>query len=1092
MVHQARAAFERGADAYSLSALQQGMLYHALQGSRSVDVQQVVGELNEKVEPARFAQAWTEVMDRQPMLRTGFLWNEGGEPQQRVCPPGTVPLPFHYAEFENERAVGLALEAYLQRDRQEGFPTLAAPLLRVALFRAGADRVWFVATYHHLLLDARSMALLFREVMDRHDALLSGDGLRLPPAPPYQTFIDWLQTGDATSGGRAGAEPFWRNYLLDFTTPTSLPGARTVAEAGDQADAGRELMFRLPGSAVTRLRSLAQREDVTVNTIVQAAWALVLSRHSGENDVVFGALRAGRRVPVENADTMLGVLINTVPVRCRFTADLRIATWLRTLREAWVAMRPYEHTPLTRVQQWSEIKAGSALFETVLNYQEPSWDEALANLGGKWATRRFEVRSRPSNPLAIDVYAGKMITVRCFFEPHRCEAASVARLLGHFRTVLEALAADATEKVADLPLLTAPERQRLLVEWNRTSVPYPHHECIHSLVEAQAAAAPDRLAVSDAATTLTYGELNARANRLTRRLLNAGVIPGTPVAVCLERSVEMLVAWLAVLKAGGAFVPLDPGYPAERLAFQLEDCGAPVVLVRTGGRGALPPLVDRLTVLNPTDDDAAAATGADANPRVRPSATDVAYIIYTSGSTGQPKGVQIEHRALLNLVTWHQRAYQVSRDDRATQLASPAFDASIWETWPYLAAGASVHIPDDETRLSPPLLWRWLATNHITLAFMPTPLAEAVMSEPWPSGLALRALLTGGDTLKRRPPADFPCEVVNHYGPTESTVVATCGTVSPVGAGERPTIGRPIANTTTYVLDRDLRPVPIGVAGELYIGGESLARGYWNRPELNAEKFISLFSDTSAGGSVRVYRTGDRVRWTADGELEFLGRIDGQVKVRGCRIELGEVEVGLQAHPAVREALVVARPDDRGELHLVAYVLTGSEASPALVGDVLAFLRGKLPAYMIPAALVALGSWPLTSNGKIDRAALPAPIMGKSSQGAGAREANAGISATEELVGKTWQAVLGRGTITQEDNFFELGGHSLLAAQVMTRLNAALPVRVPVRVLFDHPTLGAFTREVDGRVAAAVLPRMASPRVKRRGARSDLELAQPN
>ncbi len=1069
------------------------MLYHALQGSRSVDVQQVIGELNEAIAPARFAQAWSEVMDRQPMLRTGFSWTEGGEPQQHVGSPGTVPLPFHYAEFEDDRAARLPLEAYLEWDRQHGFPTLDAPLLRVALFRAGSDHTWFVATYHHLLLDARSMALLFREVLERHEALLAKDPLRLPPAPAYRTFIEWLQTGNAAgSGVGSGAGRFWRNHLNGFTTPTLLPGARTVLEDGESVNAGRELMFRLPVATTTRLRSVAARYEVTVNTLVQAAWAVVLSRHSGEDDVVFGALRAGRHVPVANADTMLGVLINTVPVRCRFTPGLRVATWLKTLREAWVAMRPYEHTPLTRVQQWSEIKAGSPLFETVLNYQEPSWDETLADLGGKWATRRFEVRSRPSYPLAIDVSAGTTLTTRCFYDPGRCEGASVARVLGHLRTVIEALAADATDRVADLPILSAAERRFLLVEWNRTSATYPRSECIHALVEAHARTSPDRLAVSDAATALTYGELNTRANRLAHRLLDAGVTRGTPVAVGMERSAEMLVAWLAVLKAGGAFVPLDPNYPAERLAFQLEDCGASVLLVQARAPGALPSMALPLTVLEVTADSAAFAGESDTNPSSEADATDLAYIIYTSGSTGQPKGVQIEHRALLNLVTWHQGAYQVSSDDRATQLASPAFDASVWEIWPYLTAGASVHIPDEETRLSPALLWSWLAANKITLSFLPTPLAEAVMNEPWPPGLVLRALLTGGDTLKRRPPADFPCEVINHYGPTESAVVATCGTVSAVGAGGRPTIGRPIANTTAYVLDRALQPVPIGVAGELYIGGESLARGYLNRPELNADKFISIFLEKSSAAPARVYRTGDRVRWTPGGELEFLGRIDGQVKIRGCRIELGEIEANLQVHPAVREALVVARPDERGELHLVAYALTKSGEVPVSPGDLLTFLRGKLPAYMIPAAAVALSTWPVTPNGKIDRVALPAPVMGRDARVVSASVGSAEISTAEELVSKTWQAVLGRAMFTREENFFEVGGHSLLAAQVITRLNAALPVRVPVRVLFDYPTFGSFAREVEARVAAAVLPRIAPPRVKRRASQPDLELAKPN
>jgi amino acid adenylation domain-containing protein len=474
------------------------------------------------------------------------------------------------------------------------------------------------------------------------------------------------------------------------------------------------------------------------------------------------------------------------------------------------------------------------------------------------------------------------------------------------------------------------------------------------------------------------------------------------------------------------------------------------------------------------------------------TARNLAYVIYTSGSTGQPKGVQIEHRALMNLVTWHQRRYTVTAADRATQLASPAFDASVWEVWPYLATGASVHIPDDETRLSPALLWRWMAEKRITLSFLPTPLAEAAMSEPCPANLALRALLTGGDKLKRRPPESFPCELVNHYGPTESTVVATCAAVEAHGPENvAPTIGRPIANTTTYVLDGAFRVVPIGVAGELFIGGESLARGYLGRPELDAEKFITVSLAPERANHerpTRLYRTGDLVRWNARGELEFLGRIDGQVKIRGCRIELGEIEATLQAHPAVRESIVVARPDERGQLQLVAYTVQRSEAGRATDAELGDFLRTRLPLYMLPAAIVTLDAWPLTPNGKIDRKALPEPA---------GRPISADTTATaprtpmEQKVAGVWRDVLGRSGIGCEDNFFDLGGHSLLAAQVVSRLNATLRAPVSVRLLFDQPTLGAFARELDRRAENDATPRLPLHRLKRRPAPPELEL-QPN
>ncbi len=555
----------------------------------------------------------------------------------------------------------------------------------------------------------------------------------------------------------------------------------------------------------------------------------------------------------------------------------------------------------------------------------------------------------------------------------------------------------------------------------------------------------------------------------------------------------MIVAWLGVLKAGGAFVPLDPAYPEERLRFQLVDSQARVLVTQPRLRAVLPDDLPELAVVEVAADGSGFEAESDENLPLATASSHLAYVIYTSGSTGQPKGVEIEHRALMNLVTWHQKLYRVTPQDRATHLASPAFDASVWEIWPYLTAGASVHLPDDETRLAPAQLWRWMADKKVSLSFMPTPLVEAAFGEPWPADLALRALLTGGDKLKQRPPENFPCALVNHYGPTESTVVATCAVIDKHAPEvSAPPIGAPIANTQAYVLDRLLRPVPVGVIGELFLGGESLARGYLRRPELTAERFVIVSLPTPR----RLYRTGDLVRWTTAGQLEFLGRLDGQVKVRGCRIELGEIEAAIQVHPAVRETVVLARSDERGQVQLVAYLIPATASESQLSGggsiedSVLEFLRGKLPPYMIPAAVVVVAAWPLTPNGKIDRQALPAPEM-RSSESRGPFAAPRTM--VEQTVAKAWADVLGCPAVGLADNFFDLGGHSLLAAQVVTRLNVALSGVVSVRALFDQPTLAAFAREVERRLENSPSGRVAAPRMKRRAvSRPELELVQPN
>lgn len=1086
MVRETKLTPEGGVDSYPLSPMQQGMLFHRLQGDApGIDVEQVIGELRERIRAARFEQAWREVVDRHPALRTGFVWENGEEPRQVVYPPSRVRLDFYHAEFGSEQEARLGLEEYLRADRRAGFATLTPPLLRVALLRGGPEHFWFVVTYHHLALDARSMTVMFKEALDLHDALVAGRPLELPMPRPYRAYIEWLRTHDLKR-----AEMFWREELRGFTTPTPLPLARPAADAASGDEAAGELAFRLGSATTNRLRAVAQKHEATLNTLVQAAWSVVLSRHGNEEDVVFGALRACRNIPVDGANAIIGLFINTVAVRVRTGSNQAMGTWLRNLRQQWVALRDYEHTPLMKVQQWSDVAPGQSLFETIISFQEPAWDAALAALDGPWVNRSFDIRAQPNYPLALEVLAGSTLTIKFIYQPSRFAGEAVARLMGHFRVVLDALAGGICETVGELPLLTEREQRQVLVSWNRTAMPYPGDRCVHSVVETHAGDASDRIAVTDAANALTYGELNARANRLAHRLQKLGIGPDKIVAVCMERSVEMIVAWLGTLKAGGAFVPLDPAYPADRLAFQLEDCGASVVVTQPRLRPVLPAVAPSVTLIDVTADGSGFESEPDRNPGVAVESTNLAYVIYTSGSTGQPKGVLIEHRSLLNLITWHQRLYNITTADRATQLASPAFDASIWEVWPYLASGASIHIPDDETRLAPALLWRWMADKKISIAFMPTPLAEAAMSEPWPDDMALRALLTGGDKLKQRPPANFPCALVNHYGPTESTVVATCAVVDKrAPAAATPAIGTAIANTETYVLDRELRPVPVGVAGELFIGGDSLARGYLRRPELTEEKFIRVVLPGERLER-RLYRTGDLARWNAAGELEFLGRLDGQVKVRGCRIELGEIEATLHAHPSAQQSIVIARPDERGQMLLIAYVLVQPDSKPASETELLEFLRAKLPAYMVPSGIVSLDRWPLTANGKIDRKALPS-LAGRSND---SREPFAAPrTALEQAIAKVWEDVLGCAAVGLADNFFDLGGHSLLAAQAVTRVSAVLPATVSVRLLFDQPTLAGFSREVELRLESNPAARGPLHRVKRRAAvRAEMELVQPN
>ncbi|MDQ2903651.1 MAG: amino acid adenylation domain-containing protein [Chloroflexota bacterium] len=613
-----------------------------------------------------------------------------------------------------------------------------------------------------------------------------------------------------------------------------------------------------------------------------------------------------------------------------------------------------------------------------------------------------------------------------------------------------------------------PGRQQLtemeqlqLTAWNATRQDYPRNTCVPQLVAKQAAATPDAVALVAGDQALSYGELNRRANQLAHYLQTLGVGPNVLVGLCVERSLDMVVGLLGILKAGGAYLPLDPSSPAERLAFMLADAHAPVLVTQ---RALAAPISIQGTQVVCLDADAALlGRQSVADPSSKTASNDLAYVIYTSGSTGQPKGVQIIHDGLLNLVFWHQRAYEVTPSDRTTQLTSPAFDATGWELWPYLTIGASVYLPADDTRTSPPSLRDWLIRCGITITFLPTPLAESVMFLEWPPAAALRLLLTGADTLRHYPPATLPFAVVNNYGPTETTVVATYGQVRPTAhADGPPSIGRPIANTQIYILDEQLQPVPMGVPGELYIGGAGLARGYLNRPELTAERFIA--NPFNAEPESRLYKTGDLARYLPDGQIAFLGRSDHQIKIRGHRIEPDEIVSVLNSQPAIQASLVVAREDSPDDKRLVAYLVLvpGTHLTASALYEA---IRRHLPDYMIPATFVLLDMLPVTPNGKVDRSDLPAPDAANVLRDA---VIAAPGTPTEERLAGIVSDLLGVDQLGIDDNFFLLGGNSMMGTQLIMRVAETFGISLLLRTLFEAPTVRQLALEIERRIIARV------------------------
>ena len=1043
-------------DTYELSPMQAGMLFHALSGGDAgVDIQQVVARLHETLDETRFLRAWRRVVERHPILRSRFRWE--GMPVQDVLVRVHIPV-----ERLDWRALAQAereerFQALLDEDRNRGFDLHAAPLMRLALVRAADSEYWLLWTFHHALLDGRSFPLVLREAFAFYEAFSRGEYPNLPLPRPYRDYVEWLRTLD-----HSAAKRYWQGVLSGFGAPTPLGVGRDRPTEQVTGKLSGTHEARLSSALTGVLRQRAREASVTLNTLLQGAWALLLHRYSGEQDIVFGATRACRRSTLAGVENMVGLLINTLPMRVGVDPEARLVPWLQQLRAQQVALRAYEHAPLVDVQAWSETPRGTPLFESLLVYESQALDAQLRALGGAWNARRFEYRGQTNFPLTVAAYGDEALLLRLEYSRRRFGDDFAARMLDHLRTLLEGMAAHPQARLKDLPLLTQAERQRLLVEWNDTQTDYPADALVHQLYEAQAARTPDAPALLFGGRSLTYRELDARANRLAQHLRSLGVGPDVLVGLCVERSPEMVVGLLGILKAGGAYVPLDPSYPAQRLAFMLEDAQAPVFLTqarllsRLAGHGAAAVCLDsdwhKFEHLRPSP------------PPSLTRATDLAYVIYTSGSTGKPKGACITHRNLVNYLTWAASAYKVAEGTGAPVHSSVAFDLTVTSLFTPLLAGRPVDLlPGDEDlealagalRTASGYSLVKLTPAHLQLLELELALAPGEVAG------RTRAFVIGGEQLYAEALAFWrkhapDTVLVNEYGPTETTVGCAAYTVSPeTRSGGAIPIGRPIANTRLYVLDRYMQPVPIGVLGELYIGGDGVARGYWNRPQLTAERFVpDPFSATTGG---RLYRTGDLARYLPDGNIEFVGRIDEQVKLRGFRIELGEIEAGIARHPAIRESAVVAREDAPGDKRLVAYLVT-EEPRDDLGHEVRALLRTVLPEYMVPAHFVSLGALPLTENGKLDRKALPAPSLSSEAPPA----SMAPRTPTEDLVIAEFRAVLEREDFGVLDNFFDLGGHSLKAVRLMSRLRAASGLDVPLRNLFERPTVAGLAEAIDG------------------------------
>ena len=1034
-------------DIYPLSPTQHGMLFHSLYAPESGHyIVQKRCTLSGEMNVPAFERAWQQVMDRHQVLRTAFVWEGLDEPVQVVNK--RVELILHKLDWRELPAAEQQerLEAYLEAERRRGFKLSEAPLMRLALIRTSSRSYHFVWSYHHLLLDGWCNGLILSEVFTFYEAFSQGREVELKRSRPFRDYIAWLQGQDLS-----GAETFWRRTLEGFTAPTPLR-VDQLAEHEPRAEQGHDEESTALTLAVTEsLQALSRKCHLTMNTLVQGAWALLLQRYSGETDVVFGEVVSGRPAEIKGVEAMMGVFINTLPVRVRVTPESQLIPWLERLQEQQVEAHQYEHSPLVQVQRWSQVPPGTPLFDSLLVYENYPMEASLRERGGSLRVEDVASFQAANYPVTVTAAPIPNLTFNVKYDGTRFDRATVRRMLDHLRTLLEAIAANPERRLAEFEILTAEERSQLLDEWNDTAAAYPQGECLHQLFEEQVRRTPEAVALVFGEEKLTYLELNRRADRMASYLRSRGVGPEVLVGVCTGRSVEMVVALLGILKANGAYVALDPTYPVERLAFLLEDTRLSLLLTQERLVESLPS--SRAKVVRLDADWHLIEAARDEHPHAPVASDNLAYVIYTSGSTGQPKGVAIAHSSAVTLVHWASEAFSTEELSGVLAGTSIIFDLSVFELFVPLCVGGAVILAENALQL-PELP----AAGEVRLInTVPSAMTELIRTDLVPS--TVRAINLAGEPLAAKLVEQLyertkVERVLNLYGPSEDTTYTTWG-VMERGPERGVTIGRPIANTQIYLLDEQMRPVPVGVIGELYIGGEGLARGYLGRPGLTAEKFVANPFSTRPGA--RLYRTGDMARYLPDGRIDFLGRADHQVKIRGFRIELGEIEAALHQHPRVRQSVVTVREAAPGDKRLVAYIVNAGE--PVTADELRSFVKQKLPAYMVPQAFVALAELPLTPNGKIDRPRLPAPETALAELDGD--EENAARTPTQEMLAGIWCEVLGLERIGLDDNFFELGGHSLLATQLGSRLREAFGVELPLRELFDTPLLSEQAELID-------------------------------
>ncbi|KJD42170.1 non-ribosomal peptide synthetase [Paenibacillus terrae] len=1024
---------------YALTPMQKGMLFHSQLDSQAAAndayFEQVSYDMRGRMDIQAFAESLNILVRRHEALRTHFYFGRDTEPLQVVYRSRDCGFQYEDLHKLDADTRDTWVKNFELEDKTRGFDLRRDVLLRVAILRTGEDSYHFVWSFHHIVMDGWCLSLINKEVFESYAALQEGRVPELAPAVPYSSFIEWLEAQD----GKAAAD-YWSSYLSGYEQQTALPAVKSGRKsegytASDWAtDLERELTLRV--------EETAKRYQVTMNTLLQTAWGIVLQKYNNHSDVVFGSVVSGRPSDIIGVEDIIGLFINTIPVRIRCEAGESFAEVMKKMQEQALASHAYDTYPLFEIQALTDQKQD--LINHIMVFENYPVEEQVEELGSDgqdaFPISNVVAAEQTNYDLNLVVMPGECIKIRFMYNALSFDQTDIERLHGHFVNLLEQILLNPNVCVEELELVTAAEKQQITGEFNDTASAYPRNQTIQKLFEEQAERTPDHIAVALGHQSLTYRELNETANRLAHTLRDAGVKPDEPVGILTERSLDMITGTLAILKAGGAYVPVDPQYPEDRIRYMLEDSGAKLLLAQQD-------LLDRCyfdgQIVN-LDDDTSYSTD-HSNLGMDGAGHHAAYVIYTSGSTGKPKGVVVEHQSVVRLVR-NTDYVPFDESTRMLQTCAFVFDVSTFEIWGALLNGGQLVLVHKDDLLDAAKLKETIRDHRVTMMWLTTPLFNQLSQQDSKLFGDVKYLLVGGDVLSaphiNRVLRDNPdMNIINGYGPTENTTFSTTYHITEEQLDSVP-IGRPIRNSTAYVVDSSFNLQPVGAWGELVVGGDGVARGYLNRPELTAERFLA---NPWVDGD-RLYCTGDLVRWREDGMLEYAGRIDQQVKIRGYRIELGEVEARLASVPSVRDSVVIALRDGAGQQQLCAYFTADEQLT---IREIRAVMSASLPSYMIPSAFVQLDRFPLTTNGKIDRKALPVPDKALHT----GIEYVAPRTDVEQLLAAIWQEVLEIPQVGIHDDFFTLGGHSLKVLELVRKIHLATDIELPIRSVLEFPTI---------------------------------------